>query len=283
MCYTNLSSLWARYERDKKLARYSDKTLSSQKIQNNLLIKTFGDIEAGSISTDQLKDYLASCDHLKTSSLGHRIRVLKAFFTWAYKEQLIDSNPMATIREPVIKDKTPKFFGDKEIVQLKSGCQSPLEKAILEFSFATGCRIGEIWLINHSDINWEDNSVNILGKGGKRRVVYFSEVCKDILNDYIESRKDDDPALFVTERAPHRMSISQMRYILKRIAKRSGIKGNAYPHKLRHSYATHLINNGASLEAIRQLLGHSSLNSTLIYASLTEEGKKNTYTRCFKE
>lgn len=104
----------------------------------------------------------------------------------------------------------------------------------------------------------------------------------NLLIEYMEFRKDEDVALFVTERAPHRMSIAEMRYILKRIAKRSGICNNVYPHKLRHTYATHLLNNGASIEAIRQLMGHSNMNSTLIYAHLTEEGKQNTYSRCFK-
>jgi len=241
-----------------------------------------GEIDADNITCDMMKDYFASCDHLKTSSLGMRIRVMKSFFNWAYKEGYIPTNPTETIKEPKIKDKTPKFFSDEEIVKLKSGCETLLEKTLLEFSFATGCRVGEIKTINQDDINWENNSINIMGKGEKRRTIYFSEPCKELLLEYMEFRKDDDPALIVTERAPHRMSVAEMEYIMKRIAKRSGIGKNVHPHRLRHSYATHLINNGANLEVIRQLMGHSNLNSTMIYAHLTEEGKQKAYIKCFQ-
>lgn len=277
-----LSSLWPIYERDRIIARYSPHTLRAHENQFNILLKRIGDIDVDSISADMMKDYFASCTHLKTSSLGMRIRVMKAFFNWANKEGHIKCNPTATIKEPKIRDKTPKFFSDEEITTLKGGCESLLEETLLEFSFATGCRVGEVFIINKDDINWDNNSINILGKGQKRRIIYFSEPCRALLEEYLKHRKDNDPALFVTERAPHRMSIAEMRYILKRVARRSGIGKSICPHKLRHTYATHLINNGANLEAIRQLMGHVNLSSTMIYAHLTEEGKQNTYTRCFK-
>jgi len=278
-----LNALWLIYKRDRTIARYSPQTIRAHGIQFNLLLKFAGDIEVNKVDANLLKDYLAGCTHLKTSSLAGRIRFLKAFFTWAFTEHHILVNPMAAIKEPKIKDKTPKYLTDEEIIKLKSGCESLMERTLLEFSFATGCRAGEIREINRNDINWGNNSINIMGKGGKRRIIYFSEPCKELLQEYLEYRKDDDEALFVTERAPHRLSIDMMRYILKRIAKRAGMTKNVYPHKLRHSYATHLLNNGAPLEAIRQLLGHSNLNSTMIYAHLTEEGKQDAYNRCFKK
>lgn len=277
-----LSELWPIYLRDRTIARYSPHTLKAHSIQVRLLQESVGDIEVDQIDLDKVKDYLASCTHLKPSSLGARVRVIKAFFTWAFKEGYVSTNPMAGIKEPKNRDKTPKYFTDDEIVTLKSGCESILERTLLEFSFATGCRVGEVREINRADINWDNNSINIMGKGGKRRIIYFSDPCKELLTEYLEFRKDEDAALFVTERAPHRMSIAEMRYILKRIAKRSGLCNNVYPHKLRHTYATHLLNNGASIEAIRQLLGHANMSSTMIYANLTEQGKMNTYNRCFK-
>jgi integrase/recombinase XerD len=276
------ASLWPIYKRDRTIARYSPHTIRAHEIQFNLLLRYAGNIEADNIDANLLKDYLASCTHLKASSLGMRVRFLKAFFTWAFTEKHIPTNPMVSIKEPRIKDKLPKYLTDDEIITLKGGCETLLERTLLEFSFATGCRVGEVREINRNDVNWENNSINIMGKGGKRRIIYFSEPCKELLQEYLEYRKDDDEALFVTERAPHRMSIAEMRYILKRIAKRAGMTNKVYPHKLRHTYATHLLNNGAPLEAIRQLLGHSNLSSTMIYANLTEQGKMNTYNRCFK-
>lgn len=276
------TDLWPIYKRDKTIARFSPLTLKGYEIQFNLLSRCAGDIELSEVNVNVIKDYLAELTELKTSSLAARIRFLKAFFTWAHTEGYIDTNPTAGIREPKIRDKKPKFLSDEEILKLKDGCQTLLEKVILEFSFATGCRVGEIHNINHTDIHWDNNSIDIMGKGNKRRVIYFSEPCKEVLQAYLAQRTDTDEALIVTDRAPHRMSVSEMRYVLKRIAKQAGMVNNVYPHKLRHTYATHLLNNGASLEAIRQLLGHGTLKSTMLYANLTEKGKQNTYIRCFK-
>lgn len=282
MFTTKLAQLWPIYKRDKTIARFSPLTLKGYEIQFTLFSRVVGDIDVDEVTTDIIKDYLASdCSHLKTSSLGARVRFLKAFFTWAHTENYLPVNLTEGIREPRVRDKTPKYFSDEEITKLKTACETLFEKTLIEFSFATGCRVGEIRLVDRADLNWDNNSIHIKGKGDKSRTVYFSEPCGEIMKQYLASRKDNDEALFVTQRAPHRMSISEMRYILKRVAKRAGMR-NVYPHKLRHSYATHLLNNGASLEAIRQLLGHSDLQSTMIYASLTEEGKMNTYKRCFK-
>ena len=101
------------------------------------------------------------------------------------------------------------------------------------------------------------------------------------LKKYLKSRKDSDDALFVTERSPHRMSIAQMRYVLKRAAKKAGLEDSVYPHRLRHSYATHMLNNGAPMEAIQQLLGHQKHESTQIYAHLSSQRKKEIYKRYF--
>jgi integrase/recombinase XerD len=279
---TKLAQLWPIYKRDKTIARFSQLTLKGYEIQFNLLSRVVGDVDAEEVTIDVIKDYLAGCTHLKIASLAGRVRFIKAFFTWAFTEKYISANPTSGIKEPRNRDKKPKYLSEEEILKLKDGCESLTEKTILEFSFATGCRVGEIANINRAAINWDNNSIDIMGKGNKRRIIYFSEPCKEILREYLAQRKDDDEALIVTERAPHRMSVAEMRYILKRIAKRAGMANNVYPHKLRHTYATHLLNNGASLEAIRQLLGHCNLSSTMMYANLTEEGKQNTYTRCFK-
>jgi integrase/recombinase XerD len=131
-----------------------------------------------------------------------------------------------------------------------------MEKALFEFMFSTGCRIGEIVSLDRNSINWSNRSVIVRGKGDKEREVYFNIRCDIWLKRYLDQRHDSDPALFVTERFPHRMSIAQMRYIIKRISSRARINKSIYPHQLRHSYATHLLNNGAPLEVIQSLLGH---------------------------
>jgi integrase/recombinase XerD len=157
-----------------------------------------------------------------------------------------------------------------------------MEKALFEFMFSTGCRIGEIVTLDRNCINWESQqSAIVRGKGDKEREVYFNIRCDIWLKKYLNSRDDNDPAIFATERNPHRMSIAQMRYIIKRISNRAGINKIIHPHQLRHSYATHLLNNGAPLEVIPSLLGHKKSETTRIYAQLSGRIRQEFYKKYF--
>ena len=147
--------------------------------------------------------------------------------------------------------------------------------------FSTGCRIGEIVSLDRISINWGNQSAIVRGKGDKEREVYFNIRCDIRLKKYIDSRYDNDSAIFVTERSPHRLSIAQMRYIIKRISKRAGINKTIHPHQLRHSYATHLLNNGAPIEVIQSLLGHEKSETTRIYAELSGRLRQEFYRKYF--
>jgi len=147
-------------------------------------------------------------------------------------------------QEPKTGIRLPKALTEEDIELLREGCTSPLEHALVEFLYTTGCRIGEVAKLNRNAIDWETRSLYVRGKGDKEREVYFNIKCCIWLKRYLRGRKDTDMALFVTERTPHRMGIAEIRYIIKRVARRSGVGTIVYPHKLRHSYATHLLNNG---------------------------------------
>jgi len=140
-----------------------------------------------------------------------------------------------------------------------------------------------VYKLNIEDIDFENKSLIVDGKGCKQREVYFTTRCFIFLKKYINKRKDNgNNALFVTERNPHRMSIAQMRYIIKRIAKRAGIKSSVYNHRLRHSLATHLLNNRAPMEVIQSILGHSKASTTAIYAQLCGQRRKELYQQYFR-
>ncbi len=277
-----LAQMYPMYYRDKVLAGYSKVTLKNNQLHVRLLSEHLGDVDIADVTCEQLKDYLfGQIQHMKPSSLGAKVRAIRSFFKWATDEGYITENPSLKVKEPKIRDMMPRYLLDEEIKKIQDSCKKPLEKVIIEFSFTTGSRIGEIVQINRKDINWEDESVVVIGKGNKPRKVYFSQHCKQYMEEYLNARTDEDPALIVTERAPHRMSISEMRFIVKRIAKNAGLETVVYPHKLRHSFATHMLNEGASVESIRQLLGHEDINHTMIYAKLTEQGKKNAHHKAF--
>ena len=137
--------------------------------------------------------------------------------------------------------------------------------------YSIGCRIGEAVNLNRQSINFSNQSVIVLGKGNKEREVYFNTRCDIWIKKYLNEREDDQAALFVTVRAPHRMSIS----------KRSGINKSIHPLQLRHSYATTLLNNGAPLEVIQNLMGHEKSETTKIYAYLSGTLRRELYKKFF--
>mgnify|MGYP001363694348 CR=1 FL=1 len=277
-----LSDAAKAYEADKKIEGFSAQTLNAYRLQAKLLINHFGNINMNNITTLKLKDYLAeSSNNLKPSSLSHRIRFIRSLFRWSHEEGIIELNPASKIKEPKVGKRIPKFLTEREIEYLRDACITPIEKALFEFMFSTGCRIGEIVSLDRNSINWGNQSAIVLGKGDKEREVYFNVRCDIWLKKYLDTRDDNDPAIFVTERSPHRMSIAQMRYIIKRISKRAGINKTIHPHQLRHSYATHLLNNGAPLEVIQSLLGHEKSETTRIYAQLSGRLRQEFYRKYF--
>ncbi|WP_192825070.1 tyrosine-type recombinase/integrase, partial [Peribacillus frigoritolerans] len=176
-----------------------------------------------------------------------RIRFIKSLFRWAQDENLINGNPASKIKEPKLELRVPKYLSEEEIEHLREACHTTFENALFEFMYSTGCRIGEAITLDRASINFSNQSAIVLGKGRKEREVYFNTRCEIWLKRYLSERKDHEEALFVTTRAPHRMSISQARNIIKLVAKRTDIKKSIHPHQLRHSYATNLLNNGAPL------------------------------------
>jgi integrase/recombinase XerD len=277
-----LSEAWSSYESDKRLEGYSPHTLKAYKIQSNLLIRHIGDIEIEIVTLEQLKSHLAKdAVRLKPSSIGHRVRFMKSIFRWAIDEGFVTKNPSTKLKEPKQGNRIPKFLNEEDIELLREACESPLEHSIVEILYTTGCRVGEVVTLNRNSINWESRSIIVRGKGDKEREVYFNIKCGIWIKKYLKARRDSDTALFVTERKPHRLTIAHLRYILKRIARRAGIEVSVYPHRLRHSYATHLLNNGAPIEAIQTLMGHVKSDTTRIYAHLSGERRREAYTKYF--
>lgn len=275
-----LSESWQLYAADKRLECYSPITLQNYQLQVKLLIRGIGDVDIGEIALPALKTYLGAQTQLKPSSLGQRTRTLRSFFHWASDEGYIQANPASRLKEPTLPERTPKALNDEDMEALRQVCITPFEHSLIEFFHATGCRIGEIFKLDRDGIEWNDRGCNVVGKGrggGKQRPVFFDVTTTMWLRKYFAIRKDTDPALFVTRRAPHRMSINQIRYVIKQLAERADIKANVFPHALRHTFAMDLLNGGAELDFVREMLGHSDLRSTRIYARLTKESLRNKY------
>lgn len=278
-----LSEALRLYVADRQIEGFSPHTLKGYQVQIKLLIDYLGNCDLDEISLPDLKDYLVEKgSHLKPSSLGMRIRVLRAFFRWASEEGYAAANPARKLKEPKLGSRIPKALSEEDTVALQEGCKTPLEHALVEFMYSSGCRIGEVYGLNRNAFDWDNRSCIVRGKGDKEREVYFSIKAAVWLKKYLAGRKDTDMALFVTERKPYRrMGIAQLRRVVKRVAAKSEVQANVYPHKLRHSYATHLLNNGAPMEGIQTLLGHTKIETTMLYAQLSGPRRKEIHNRYF--
>lgn len=229
------------------------------------------------INSADIRVYLAKFEHLKMSSVSTKLSILKSFFGWLTNEEILLRDPTAKLRPPKQEKRIPKALTIEELEMLREGCQSNRQRALIEVLYATGCRLSEVHDLNISDVDHQAMSARVVGKGNKERVVYFSFRAMYHLKKYINSRNDDDPALFVTERKPYRrVSKRAIQREVSKIAEQAGVK-HVSPHALRHTFATLTLNNGAELAAVQALLGHESPETTMIYAQLTESKKHEAY------
>ena len=288
-----LASCVQAYLRARRLDGYSDKTLYSYKLHLKRLILDVGcDTVVEEIKLEHLRTHLTSLTHLQTSSLANKVRALKAFFKWLYEEEILERNPALKLREPRLPARIPKALSVEEVELLRDACGSLLEHALIEFFFATGCRVSEIYQLDRIDLDWVRRSVVVLGKGNKEREVYYGAKAALWLKRYLDSRLDSSLALFVTKRRrlqedgtlqQQRLSTSQMQRIFKRVAKRCGLEEKVTPHVLRHTLATLLLNQGAPIAAVQSILGHASPTTTQLYVHLSGESRQMLYRRHFPQ
>ena len=288
-----LTSCIQAYLRARRLDGYSDKTLYSYKLHLQRLILDTGDTTlVAAIGLEHLRTHLTSLTHLQTSSLANKVRALKAFFKWLYEEEILERNPALKLREPRLPARIPKALSVEEVELLRDACESLLEHALVEFFFATGCRVSEIYQLDRIDLDWTRRSAVVLGKGNKEREVYFGAKAALWLKRYLDSRSDSSLALFVTKRRrlqkngtlqQQRLSTSQMQRIFKRVAARCDLEEKVTPHVLRHTLATLLLNQGAPIAAVQSILGHASPTTTQLYVHLSGESRQMLYRRHFPQ
>jgi integrase/recombinase XerD len=259
----------------KKLEGLSSITLGGYKDELNIFNKNmFKSLPA--ITSNDIRLYLAKFPKLKQSSVGKKIFVLKSFFKIMVQEEIIIKNPMNKINSPKKERRLPKALSEEQLEILRENCMTLREKAIFELYFATAARLSELSQLNISQINWQNQSIKIIGKGNKERIVYFSFKASHYLKKYLNSRNDNCEALFVTERKEYKkLSNRGIQRIFVSLGDRAGIK--LHVHLLRHSQATALLNNGADLALVQEILGHSSSDTTQVYCQLSEQNKHDGY------
>ena len=288
-----LTTAICSYLEAKRLDGYSPRTLYSYRRQLQHLAVCLGNsTRVDQIRLEHLRAHLSGFTHLKTSSLANRVRVVKVFFKWLHEEEVLLRNPAVKLKEPRLPHRIPKALSVEEVELLRDACTSPLEHALVEFFFATGCRVGEVHGLNQDKLDWTRRSAIVLGKGNKEREVYFGAKASLWLRRSLNGREDSCPAFFVTDRrrarkdgnlSRQRISISQMQRIFKRVAARCGLATRVTPHVLRHTLATLLLNQDAPIAAVQSILGHASPTTTQLYIHLSGESRQMLYRRYFPQ
>lgn len=227
---------------------------------------------------NHIRKYLAYgkiVKHWKDATYNTKVRSLRSFFTWAYREDYINKNPMKKIKETKMEYRIGQTFSAEQRELIRCACCSERELAIVDLLYSSGARISEICQLNRDNIDFTNRRAVIYGKGKKEREILFSEQAKVHILAYLDQRTDCDCALFVSEKKPHnRMTDDGIRYILKTIQSRDhrlyGIK--ITPHAFRRTCGTDMINHGAPAEMVKEKLGHNSVNTTLqCYAKISRE------------
>lgn len=267
------------YIKVKQLAGYSNSTLKHYRYLLDKLA-TFLNKPVGTITTNDLRMFLIlNSEGKKPSTINSIIFYIKAFFAWLEGEELIPRNPARKLEITKVPKRLRKSLTIEELEKLRIACKDSRERALVEFLFATGARVSECVDCNIEDLNFSDNSLRVIGKGDKERVVCFGDKTKVYLNKYLDERhKDNDPALFVSQKFPYnRLSRRGIELIIHKIAERAGFNKNVYPHLLRHTMATLGFQNGANLVTIQHLLGHTDPATTQIYAENSLDNIKHEY------
>lgn len=222
------------------------------------------------ITTRDIRGYLAHCKlvrHNKDTTINNKTRMLRGLFEWLTEEEYIDRNPMLRIKDNKVDHRVKEVFSDEQVTIYKDLAKQHGKRsiAIVDFLHRTGVRISEMVALNRSDINFQDRQCIVYGKGRKERPVYFSGDAAVHLREYLESRADDNPALFVGSRKPYgRLTDDAVRLILREIRdmddRLTGIAIN--PHKWRRQFVTELLEKDVPLTLVADLAGHKNLNTT---------------------
>lgn len=234
------------------------------------------------ITTEDMRAYLSDYQKINDCSkvtVDNVRRNISSFFSWLEEENYILKSPMRRIHKIKTNQQVKEIVSDEDIERLRDHCINPRDLAIIDLLYSTGIRVGELVNLNISDVNFETRECIVLGKGGKERKVYFDAKAKLHLQNYLNKRKDDNPALFVTLDCPHdRVKISGIEIRVRQLGRSLNLN-KIHPHKFRRTMATRAIDKGMPIEQVQRLLGHSQIDTTMQYAMVNQNNVKASHRR----
>lgn len=275
--------------------RYSSNTVSSYSFDIcdfTKFIRGLGKIFKD-IKVDDVKSWILDLTERQIGkrSIKRKMSSLKSFYAWMYLQKKVDSDPFEYVHSPKATHALPDFFSEKEIDSLLAANEKRTDKlkdrdqALLMLMFASGLRASEVVNLTFNQVDFDSRIMKVSGKGNKDRLVPFTNSAKEAMLNYINGlRKDllkeDTKYIFLNSQG-NKMTVRGLEYILDEIEAKTGLYGKIHPHMLRHSFATKMLNRGADLRTIQELLGHSSIETASIYTHVAYENMKETYEKTF--
>ncbi len=229
------------------------------------------------ITTNDIRVYLAEYQGRGTVSkvtIDNIRRILSSFYSWLEDEDFILKSPIRRIKKVKVSKVVKEVYSDETLEIIRDNCENLRDLAMVDLLSSTGMRVGELVMLDRADIDFQNRECVVLGKGDKERLVYFDARTKVHLRNYLDSRTDDNPALFVTLNKPsNRLEISGVEKRLRELGRRLNID-KVHPHKFRRTLATKAIDKGMPIEQVQKLLGHQKIDTTLEYAMVSQNNVK---------
>lgn len=263
----------------KKIEGCSERTIKYYRMTTNHLLGYLKE-PIRKVTTETMRQYLV--DYQKINNCGKTTvdnirRNISSFFSWLEEEDYILKSPMRRIHKIKTKKTVKNIISDEEIERLRDSCDNIRDTAMVDLLYSTGIRVGELVRLNREDINFSERECVVFGKGDKERRVYFDAKAKIHLEEYLQSRTDTNPALFVTLDQPYdRLKISGVEIRLRQLGRKLKIE-KIHPHKFRRTMATRAIDKGMPIEQVQKILGHSQIDTTMRYAIVNQNNVKASH------
>ena len=263
----------------KEIEGCSVRTLKYYKDNISKMLDTVN-LPINEITTETLRNYLSNYKNNSTAgmvTIDNIRRTLSSFFAWLENEDYIVKSPVRRIHKVKATKKVKETLTDENLEKLRDTCSNVRDLAILELLISTGMRVGELTRLNISDMNFQERSCIVLGKGNAEREVYFSAKSKMYIKKYLETRTDNNEALFVSLIKPYnRLGISGIEIAIRNLRREANIN-KVHPHKFRRTMATMAIDKGMPIEQVQKLLGHIKIDTTMEYAMVNQNNVKNSH------
>ncbi len=260
----------------KRIEGCSEKTLTYYRNTIEAMLDATGK-KAQQVTTEEIRQYLTTYQTQRRASkvtIDNIRRILASFYSWLEDEDYIVKSPVRRIHKVKTAKIIKETYTDEALEQMRDNCDSLRDLAIIDLLASSGMRVGEMVALNRDDINFNERECVVFGKGSKQRLVYFDARTKIHLRNYLDSRTDSNPALFVTLRAPYsRLQIGGVELRLRQLGRKLSIP-KVHPHKFRRTMATSAIDKGMPIEQVQQLLGHQKIDTTMHYAMVKQQNVK---------